>query len=88
MSDSEEKEVIEVEKGPVKEEIKKVSLTDLMIFILSVIVVILFVVQIAINTDDMKETETEKAKIITNKPSSTVQEFNYPGTQQGSLVTK
>ena len=87
MSENEEKEVKEVEKDPVKDEVKKVSLTDLMIFILSVIVVILFVVQIAINTDDMKE--AEQPKIITNAPSSsTIQEYDYPGTQQGSLVTK
>ncbi len=87
MSDSEEKEIVEEKDGPVEEKVKKVSLTNLIIFILSCIVIILFVVQIAINTEE--RIQPQKTQEVTNHTSNSSQEeFDYQGTQRGTLVTK
>ncbi len=75
-----------VEKDVNENNVKKISLTNLIIFILSCIVLVLFVVQIAINTDDMTDVKQPSQVEIQAESDTTVEDFEYQGTQSGTMV--
>ncbi len=76
-----------IEKDVNENKVKKISLTNLIIFILSCIVLVLFVVQIAINTDDYTETKMSAPIEVQSETDIPTDDFQYRGTPKGQMIT-